>query len=109
MLVVESLVTRYGAVEALHGVSLTVGTGEAVAIVGPNGASKTTLLRTISGLVRPASRHRRDRRPGDGAHGRAPDRPARRQPRARGTGHPVHAHRAGQPADGRLPAARRRG
>ncbi|GAA4513440.1 MULTISPECIES: ABC transporter ATP-binding protein [Nonomuraea] len=55
MLVVESLVTRYGAVEALHGVSLTVGTGEAVAIVGPNGAGKTTLLRTISGLVRPAA------------------------------------------------------
>jgi branched-chain amino acid transport system ATP-binding protein len=55
MLVVDSLVTRYGAVEALHGVSLTVGTGEAVAIVGPNGAGKTTLLRTISGLVRPAA------------------------------------------------------
>ncbi len=55
MLVVESLVARYGAVEALHGVSLEVGSGEAVAIVGPNGAGKTTLLRTISGLVRPAS------------------------------------------------------
>src|SRR5690606_38939621 len=55
MLVVDNLVTRYGAVEALHGVSLTVGAGEAVAIVGPNGAGKTTLLRTISGLVRPAS------------------------------------------------------
>ncbi|MFG1948613.1 ABC transporter ATP-binding protein [Nonomuraea sp. NPDC048826] len=55
MLVVDSLVTRYGAVEALHGVSLTVGAGEAVAIVGPNGAGKTTLLRTISGLVRPAA------------------------------------------------------
>ncbi len=55
MLEVESLVTRYGAVEALHGVSLKVGSGEAVAIVGPNGAGKTTLLRTISGLVRAAS------------------------------------------------------
>ncbi|MGI5274238.1 ABC transporter ATP-binding protein [Nonomuraea sp. CA-218870] len=55
MLAVDSLVTRYGAVEALHGVSLTVGPGEAVAIVGPNGAGKTTLLRTISGLVRPAA------------------------------------------------------
>ncbi|WP_327107438.1 ABC transporter ATP-binding protein [Nonomuraea glycinis] len=55
MLEVESLVARYGAVEALHGVSLEVGSGEAVAVVGPNGAGKTTLLRTISGLVRSAS------------------------------------------------------
>ncbi|MET7999557.1 ABC transporter ATP-binding protein [Nonomuraea glycinis] len=55
MLEVESLVARYGAVEALHGVSLEVGSGEAVAVVGPNGAGKTTLLRTISGLVRAAS------------------------------------------------------
>jgi branched-chain amino acid transport system ATP-binding protein len=54
MLAVDSLVARYGSVVALHGVSLTVGAGEAVAIVGPNGAGKTTLLRSISGLVRPA-------------------------------------------------------
>ena len=55
MLVVESMIARYGAVEALHGVSLEDGAGEAVANVGPNGAGKTTLMRSISGLVRLAS------------------------------------------------------
>jgi branched-chain amino acid transport system ATP-binding protein len=55
MLVVDSLIARYGSVEALHGVSLDVGAGEAVAVVGPNGAGKTTLMRAISGMVRPAS------------------------------------------------------
>jgi branched-chain amino acid transport system ATP-binding protein len=55
LLEVASLVTRYGGVVALHGVSLDVGESEAVAVLGPNGAGKTTLLRTISGLVRPAA------------------------------------------------------
>ena len=52
MLVVDSLSSGYGAVTVLHGVSLTVGDGEAVAIVGANGAGKTTLVRTICGLMR---------------------------------------------------------
>ena len=39
----------------LHGVSLTVRTGEAVAVIGSNGAGKTTMLRTISGLMRARS------------------------------------------------------
>jgi branched-chain amino acid transport system ATP-binding protein len=51
LLELEKVHARYGAVEALHGVSLTVGEGEAVAVLGGNGAGKTTTLRAISGLV----------------------------------------------------------
>src|SRR5262249_60422016 len=46
--------TRYGAIEALKGISLTVGAGEVVTLIGSNGAGKTTTLRSISGLT-PAS------------------------------------------------------
>jgi branched-chain amino acid transport system ATP-binding protein len=42
----------YGNIRALDGVSFTVGTGELVAIIGSNGAGKSTTLRTISGLLR---------------------------------------------------------
>jgi len=43
----------YGAIRALHGLSLMLGPGEVVALLGPNGAGKTTTLRVISGLLRP--------------------------------------------------------
>ncbi|SMF45647.1 amino acid/amide ABC transporter ATP-binding protein 2, HAAT family [Tistlia consotensis] len=52
-LAVAGLEVRYGAVTALRGVSLEVAEGEVVALLGANGAGKTTMLRTISGLVRP--------------------------------------------------------
>jgi len=45
---------RYGAIRALQGVSLQVGEGELVALIGSNGAGKSTTLRTISGLLRPS-------------------------------------------------------
>ena len=54
MLVVSDLDLSYGRVRALRGVSLTVPDAGSVAILGPNGAGKSSLLRAISGLVRPA-------------------------------------------------------
>jgi ABC-type branched-subunit amino acid transport system ATPase component/ABC-type branched-subunit amino acid transport system permease subunit len=57
MLVVEGLVTSYGSIEALHGVSLTVHKGMVVAVLGANGAGKSTLLHTISGIVHPNHGH----------------------------------------------------
>ena len=55
MLAVEELVTQYGPVRAVDGVSLQVSPGSVTAVLGANGAGKTSLLRTISGLVRAAS------------------------------------------------------
>lgn len=54
MLEVSGLKSRYGRIEALHGIDLEVRAGEIVTIVGANGAGKTTLLRCLSG-VQPAS------------------------------------------------------
>lgn len=54
LLEVKDLVVRYGAVEALHGVSLSVDAGQVATLIGSNGAGKTTTLRAISGLVKPA-------------------------------------------------------
>jgi len=52
---VRDVVTAYGSIEALHGPSFHVEEGEIVALLGANGAGKTTALRTISGLLRPRS------------------------------------------------------
>ena len=55
MLELTHVHTRYGKVECLKGVSFRIEKGEIVAILGANGAGKTTVLKTISGLIRPAS------------------------------------------------------
>jgi branched-chain amino acid transport system ATP-binding protein len=52
---VSHLSVRYGHAQAIRDVSIEVQRGEVVAIIGPNGAGKTSLLRAISGLIRPAS------------------------------------------------------
>lgn len=55
MLVIRDLVVNYGAIRALHGISLRVERGRIVTLVGSNGAGKSTTLRAISGIVRAAS------------------------------------------------------
>ncbi len=55
MLELRHVHTRYGPVECLKGISLEVKEGEVVALLGANGAGKTTVLKTISGLVRPVA------------------------------------------------------
>jgi branched-chain amino acid transport system ATP-binding protein len=54
LLQVEGLTSHYGAIQALHGIDLEIHQGQLVALVGANGAGKTTMLRTLSG-VQPAS------------------------------------------------------
>ncbi len=53
MLTVENLQASYGAINALHGISLEVREGELVALLGSNGAGKSTTLKSICGVLRP--------------------------------------------------------
>lgn len=55
MLKVENLSVHYGVIEAVKNVSFEVNEGEVVTLIGANGAGKTSILRTISGLVRPSA------------------------------------------------------
>ena len=51
---VKDLSVNYGAIKALKNISLSVGKGEAVALIGANGAGKTSTLRAVSGMLKPA-------------------------------------------------------
>jgi branched-chain amino acid transport system ATP-binding protein len=73
---VDGVVVRYGPAVALDGVSLTVGPGERVALVGANGAGKTSLLNAVSGVVSPAAGTVRIA--GDDVTGKAPTHVVRR-------------------------------
>lgn len=53
ILEVKGLKTSYGKIQAIKGINLTIQQGEIVALLGANGAGKSTILKTISGLVRP--------------------------------------------------------
>jgi branched-chain amino acid transport system ATP-binding protein len=55
MLEIKNLTVGYGAITALHGISLSVAAGSIVTLIGSNGAGKSTTLRTISGLLKPKS------------------------------------------------------
>jgi len=55
LLAIENLSVHYGAICALHGVSISVEPGEIVTLIGANGAGKSTTLRAVSGLVKPSA------------------------------------------------------
>ena len=55
MLKIENLKVNYGAINAIKGINVHVEKGSIVTLIGANGAGKTTILRTISGLVKPES------------------------------------------------------
>jgi branched-chain amino acid transport system ATP-binding protein len=57
LLTVNSVSKRYGGVDALSDVTLTIKEGRIVGLIGPNGSGKTTLFNIISGVVRPSSGH----------------------------------------------------
>jgi branched-chain amino acid transport system ATP-binding protein len=73
---VENLVVRYGPAVAVEGVSLTLGAGERVALIGANGAGKSSLLNAVCGVVRPAGGTVRVA--GDDVTGRTPNHVVRR-------------------------------
>jgi len=71
MLEIRDLVTAYGKIEALKGVSLDIARGSITCLLGPNGAGKTTLMMTIAGVLKP--RRGTVKFQGEAIGGRTPD------------------------------------
>ncbi|MEJ2719105.1 MAG: ATP-binding cassette domain-containing protein, partial [Deltaproteobacteria bacterium] len=55
MFEINGLSISYGSVEVVHGVSMRVDEGQIVALIGPNGAGKSSVLKAVSGLIRPTA------------------------------------------------------
>lgn len=55
VLKLDNIFVKYGSIEAIHGVSFEIAQGEILSLIGSNGAGKTTILKTISGLLKPSS------------------------------------------------------
>ena len=53
MIQTEGITKSFGSLQVLKGIDLTIGEGEIVAIVGPSGAGKTTLMRMLCTIIRP--------------------------------------------------------
>ena len=56
-LAVKDIKKSYGAIKAVDGISMAVGPGEIVGVIGPNGSGKTTLFNSILGQISPTSGH----------------------------------------------------
>ncbi len=82
LLSLRSVDVAYGQVQVLFGVSLELRRGETIALLGTNGAGKSTVLRAISGLVAPQTRQHQPRGHRHQRHGPAHDRPEGRHPGA---------------------------
>jgi branched-chain amino acid transport system ATP-binding protein len=57
MLSIKNLNVKYNNIRVVHDVSLNIENGELIALIGANGAGKSTILKTLSGLIRPESGH----------------------------------------------------
>ena len=86
LLAIEDLSVYYGNIAAVKGVSLHVRKGEIVTLIGSNGAGKSTTLRTVSGLIRPAQGTLTYQGTSLTSDARAPDRRGRDLPLARRAG-----------------------